>query len=101
MGVYSELKARADAEDLSDIELMKVVFTGGVDRDGVPVVWVVGKNLPTEKPLNPDLDPLQRVFLHFVHKVDSLSVQPYVAVLFCKGMEKQHRPEQNWLNKVY
>ncbi len=96
--IYAQLLARANAEDLTDIDRLKLMFTCGVDRDGRPTLWVLGRNLPADG----GSDVLERVFLYFLKKMDAMTLAEYNVVYSNVGVDRARNvPENAWLKKAY
>lgn len=69
-------------------------FNLGIDKHGRTIVILVGKHI------DPCVE-MERVFLHFINTLDSVSNSPYVVVYLHGGIRADQLPEFTWLRSVY
>ncbi|XP_068331941.1 uncharacterized protein [Pyrus communis] len=92
--LHSRYLAKANSLNLSEIAEMKIVYRGGVDSEGRPVMVVVGAHF-----LLRCLD-LER-FVHYVVKeFEPLIQKPYTIVYFHSAASLQLQPDLGWMRRV-
>ncbi|XP_068326355.1 uncharacterized protein [Pyrus communis] len=92
--LHSRYLAKANSLNLSEIAEMKIVYRGGVDSEGRPVMVVVGAHF-----LLRCLD-LER-FVHYVVKeFEPLIQKPYTIVYFHSAASLQLQPDLGWMKRV-
>ncbi|XP_070671139.1 uncharacterized protein [Malus domestica] len=92
--LHSRYLAKANSLNLSELAEMKIVYRGGVDSEGRPVMVVVGAHF-----LLRCLD-LER-FVHYVVKeFEPLIQKPYTIVYFHSAASLQLQPDLGWMKRV-
>ncbi|BFG16763.1 hypothetical protein CerSpe_030360 [Prunus speciosa] len=92
--LHSRYLAKANSLHLSEIAEMKIVYRGGVDSEGRPVMVVVGAHF-----LLRCLD-LER-FIHYVVKeFEPIIQKPYTIVYFHSAASLQLQPDLGWMRRV-
>ncbi|KAM1633280.1 hypothetical protein ACFX13_011506 [Malus domestica] len=92
--LHSRYLAKANSVNLSEIAEMKIVYRGGVDSEGRPVMVVVGAHF-----LLRCLD-LER-FVHYVVKeFEPIIQKPYTIVYFHSAASLQLQPDMGWMRRV-
>ncbi|KAG6759895.1 hypothetical protein POTOM_036391 [Populus tomentosa] len=84
--LHSRYLAKANSLNLSEIAEMKIVYRGGVDSEGHPVMVVVGAHF-----LLRCLD-LERFVLHVIKEFEPLIQKPYTIVYFHSAASLQFFP---------
>ncbi|KAG0457426.1 hypothetical protein HPP92_022266 [Vanilla planifolia] len=92
--LHSRYIAKANSLNLSEIADMKIVYRGGVDSEGRPVMVVVGAHF-----LLRCLD-LERFVLYIVKEFEPLIHKPYTIVYFHSAASLQMRPDLGWMKKL-
>ncbi|KAG7029988.1 Protein GDAP2-like protein [Cucurbita argyrosperma subsp. argyrosperma] len=92
--LHSRYLAKANSLNLSEIAEMKIVYRGGVDSDGHPVMVVVGAHF-----LLRCLD-LERFVLYVVKEFEPLIQKPYTIVYFHSAASLQPRPDMGWMKRL-
>ncbi|XP_075506951.1 uncharacterized protein LOC142543524 isoform X1 [Primulina tabacum] len=92
--LHSRYLAKANSLNLSEIAEMKIVYRGGVDCDGRPVMVVVGAHF-----LLRCLD-LERFVLYVVKEFEPLIQKPYTIVYFHSAASLQTQPDLGWLKRL-
>ncbi|KAJ9549223.1 hypothetical protein OSB04_021766 [Centaurea solstitialis] len=92
--LHSRYLAKANSLNLSEIAEMKIVYRGGVDSEGRPVMVVVGAHF-----LLRCLD-LERFVLHIVKEFEPLIQKPYSIVYFHSAASLQVQPDLGWMRKL-
>ncbi|EQC40656.1 hypothetical protein SDRG_01734 [Saprolegnia diclina VS20] len=92
---YQTAVEQARHEDFSDMAELQLIYKAGVDHAGVPVVLVVGRNLPAR---HIDLD---RVLLYVVHVMDGLTDRVYNVVYLHGGVDEDNQPNTSWLKTLF
>ncbi|KAI0499476.1 hypothetical protein KFK09_017680 [Dendrobium nobile] len=92
--LHSRYFAKANSLNLSEIAEMKIVYRGGVDSEGRPVMVVVGAHF-----LLRCLD-LERFVLYVVKEFEPLIQKPYSIVYFHSAASLQMRPDLGWMKKL-
>ncbi|KAL6505638.1 hypothetical protein OROHE_023017 [Orobanche hederae] len=92
--LHSRYLAKANSLNLSDIAEMKIVYRGGVDSEGRPVMVVVGAHF-----LLRCLD-LERFVLYVVKEFEPLIQKPYTIVYFHSAASLQMQPDLGWMKKL-
>ncbi|XWS34161.1 hypothetical protein CRYUN_Cryun21dG0016400 [Craigia yunnanensis] len=92
--LHSRYLAKANSLNLSEIAEMKIVYRGGVDSEGRPVMVVVGAHF-----LLRCLE-LER-FVHYVVKeFEPLIQKPYTIVYFHSAASLQIQPDLGWMRRL-
>ncbi|PRQ40695.1 putative CRAL-TRIO lipid binding domain, Macro domain-containing protein [Rosa chinensis] len=92
--LHSRYLAKANSLNLSEIAEMKIVYRGGVDSEGRPVMVVVGAHF-----LLRCLD-LER-FVHYVVKeFEPIIQKPYTVVYFHSAASLQLQPDLGWMRRL-
>ncbi|KZV14625.1 hypothetical protein F511_41956 [Dorcoceras hygrometricum] len=92
--LHSRYLAKANSINLSDIAEMKIVYRGGVDSEGRPVMVVVGAHF-----LLRCLD-LERFVLYVVKEFEPLIQKPYTIVYFHSAASLQTQPDLGWMKRL-
>ncbi|CAL5428754.1 unnamed protein product [Camellia sinensis] len=95
--LHSRYLAKANSVNLSEIAEMKIVYRGGVDSDGRPVMVVVGAHF-----LLRCLD-LERFVLYVVKEFEPLIQKPYTIVYFHSAASLQicfRQPDLGWMRRL-
>ncbi|KAJ4828361.1 hypothetical protein Tsubulata_045832 [Turnera subulata] len=92
--LHSRYLAKANSLNLSEIAEMKIVYRGGVDSEGRPVIVIVGAHF-----LLRCLD-LERFVLYVVKEFEPLIQKPYSIVYFHSAASLQMQPDLGWMRKV-
>ncbi|XP_031131612.1 protein GDAP2 homolog isoform X2 [Ipomoea triloba] len=92
--LHSRYLAKANSLNLSDIAETKIVYRGGVDNEGRPVMVIVGAHF-----LLKCLD-LERFILHVVKEFESLTLKPYTIVYFHSAASLQQQPDLGWMKRL-
>ncbi|XP_044491295.1 protein GDAP2 homolog [Mangifera indica] len=92
--LHSRYLSKANSLNLSEIAEMKIVYRGGVDTEGRPVMVVVGAHF-----LLRCLD-LERFILHVVKEFEPLIQKPYTIVYFHSAASLQLQPELGWMRRL-
>ncbi|XP_047937730.1 protein GDAP2 homolog isoform X2 [Salvia hispanica] len=92
--LHSRYLAKANSLNLSDIAEMKIVYRGGVDSEGRPVMVVVGAHF-----LLRCLD-LERFVLYIVKEFEPLIQKPYTIVYFHSAASLQMQPDLGWMKRL-
>ncbi|PON40197.1 CRAL-TRIO lipid binding protein [Trema orientale] len=92
--LHSRYLAKANSLNLSEIAEMKIVYRGGVDSEGRPVMVVVGAHF-----LLRCLD-LERFVLYVVKEFEPLIQKPYTIVYFHSAASLQIQPDLGWMRRL-
>ncbi|XP_068654299.1 uncharacterized protein [Aristolochia californica] len=92
--LHARYLAKANSLNLSEIAEMKVVYRGGVDSEGRPVMVVVGAHF-----LLRCLD-LERFVLYVVKEFEPLIQKPYTIVYFHSAASLQLQPDLGWMRRL-
>ncbi|KAJ8645765.1 hypothetical protein MRB53_007513 [Persea americana] len=92
--LHARYLAKANSLSLSEIAEMKIVYRGGVDSEGRPVMVVVGAHF-----LLRCLD-LERFVLHVVKEFEPLIQKPYTIVYFHSAASLQLQPDLGWMRRL-
>ncbi|GAB2214472.1 hypothetical protein Droror1_Dr00018821 [Drosera rotundifolia] len=92
--LHSRYLAKANSANLSEIAEMKIVYRGGVDTEGRPVMVVVGAHF-----LLRCLD-LERFVLYVVKEFEPIIQKPYTIVYFHSAACLQPQPDLGWMRKL-
>ncbi|KAK4403078.1 protein GDAP2 [Sesamum angolense] len=92
--LHSRYLAKANSLNLSEIAEMKIVYRGGVDNEGRPVMVVVGAHF-----LLRCLD-LERFVLYVVKEFEPLIQKPYTIVYFHSAASLQVQPDLGWMKRL-
>ncbi|RAL37612.1 unnamed protein product [Cuscuta campestris] len=92
--LHSRYLAKANSLNLSDIAEMKIIYRGGVDSEGRPVMVIVGAHF-----LLRCLD-LERFILHVVKEFEPLIQKPYTIVYFHSAASLQTQPDLGWMKRL-
>ncbi|QCD82578.1 protein GDAP2 homolog [Vigna unguiculata] len=92
--LHSRYLTKANSLNLSEIAEMKIVYRGGVDSEGHPVMVVVGAHF-----LLRCLD-LERFVLHVVKEFEPLIQKPFSIVYFHSAASLQIQPDLGWMRRL-
>ncbi|CAN6844043.1 hypothetical protein Bca4012_049799 [Brassica carinata] len=92
--LHSRYLAKANSLNLSEIAEMKIVYRGGVDTEGHPVMVVVGAYF-----LLRCLD-LERFVLYVIKEFEPLIQKPYSIVYFHSAASLQVLPDLGWMKRL-
>ncbi|KAF0889938.1 hypothetical protein E2562_034336 [Oryza meyeriana var. granulata] len=92
--LHSQYLAKANSLNLSEIAEMKIIYHGGVDREGRPVMVVVGAHF-----LFRCLD-LERFILYVVKEFEPLIQKPYSIVYFHSAASLQVQPDLGFMKRL-
>ncbi|CAN4122110.1 unnamed protein product [Withania somnifera] len=92
--LHSRYLAKANSLNLSEIAEMKIVYRGGVDSEGRPIMVVVGAHI-----LLRCLD-LERFILYVVKEFEPLIQKPYSIVYFHSAASLQRQPDLGWMKRL-
>ncbi|CAJ1939759.1 unnamed protein product [Sphenostylis stenocarpa] len=92
--LHSRYLSKANSLNLSEIAEMKIVYRGGVDSEGHPVMVVVGAHF-----LLRCLD-LERFVLHVVKEFEPLIQKPFSIVYFHSAASLQIQPDLGWMRRL-
>ncbi|KAJ6817541.1 protein GDAP2-like protein [Iris pallida] len=92
--LHSRYLAKANSLNLSEIAEMKIVYRGGVDCEGRPVMVVVGAHF-----LLRCLD-LERFVLYIVKEFEPLIQKPYTVVYIHSAASLQVQPDLGWMKRL-
>ncbi|CAK8577284.1 unnamed protein product [Lathyrus sativus] len=92
--LHSRYLSKANSLNLSEIAEMKIVYRGGVDSEGRPVMVVVGAHF-----LLRCLD-LERFVLYVVKEFEALIQKPYTIVYFHSAASLQVQPDLGWMKRL-
>ncbi|KAM0949271.1 putative CRAL-TRIO lipid binding domain, Macro domain, CRAL-TRIO lipid binding domain superfamily [Dioscorea sansibarensis] len=92
--LHSRYLAKANSLNLSEIAEMKIVYRGGVDSEGRPVMVVVGAHF-----LLRCMD-LERFILYVVKEFEPLIQKPYTIVYFHSAASLQVQPDLGWMKRL-
>ncbi|GLU16987.1 hypothetical protein SLE2022_333860 [Rubroshorea leprosula] len=91
--LHSRYLTKANSLNLSEIAEMKIVYRGGVDSEGRPVMVVVGAHF-----LLRCLE-LERFVLYVVKEFEPLIQKPYTIVYFHSAASLQLQPDLGWMRR--
>ncbi|KAH7691157.1 Hismacro and SEC14 domain-containing proteins protein [Dioscorea alata] len=92
--LHSRYLAKANSLNLSEIAEMKIVYRGGVDSEGRPVMVVVGAHF-----LLRCMD-LERFILYVVKEFEPLIQKPYTIVYLHSAASLQVQPDLGWMKRL-
>lgn len=92
--LHSRYLSKAKSLNLSEIAEMKIVYRGGVDSEGRPLMVVVGAHF-----LLRCLD-LERFVLYVVKEFEPLIQKPYSIVYFHSAASLQLQPDLGWMRRL-
>ncbi|KAG9152161.1 hypothetical protein Leryth_019721 [Lithospermum erythrorhizon] len=92
--LHSRYLAKANSLNLSEIAEMKIVYRGGVDSEGHPVMVVVGAHF-----LLRCLD-LERFVMYVVKEFEPIMQKPFTVVYFHSAASLQPQPDLGWMKKL-
>ncbi|XP_066400531.1 uncharacterized protein [Miscanthus floridulus] len=92
--LHSRYLAKANSMNLSDVAEMKIIYRGGVDSEGRPVMVVVGAHF-----LLRCLD-LERFVLYVVKEFEPLFQKPYTIVYFHSAASLQPQPDLGFMKRL-
>jgi len=92
--LHSRYLAKANSLNLSEIAEMKIIYRGGVDIEGRPVMVVVGAHF-----LLRCLD-LERFVLHVVKEFEPLIQKPYTIVYLHSAASLQPQPDLGFMKRL-
>ncbi|KAI3516544.1 hypothetical protein L1887_15462 [Cichorium endivia] len=92
--LHSRYLAKANSLNLSEIAEMKILYRGGVDSEGRPVMVIVGAHF-----LLRCLD-LERFVLYVIKEFEPLIQKPYSIVYFHSAASLQVQPDLGFMRKL-
>ncbi|KAK8643432.1 hypothetical protein V6N13_012731 [Hibiscus sabdariffa] len=92
--LHSRYLSKANSLNLSEIAEMKIVYRGGVDSEGHPVMVIVGAHF-----LLRCLD-LERFVLYVVKEFKPLIQKPYTIVYLHSAASLQIQPDLGWMRRL-
>lgn len=92
--LHSRYLSKANSLNLSEIAEMKIVYRGGVDSEGRPIMVVVGAHF-----LLRCLD-LERFVFHVVKEFEPVIQKPYTIVYFHSAASLQIQPDLGWMRRL-
>ncbi|KAH1059859.1 hypothetical protein AAZX31_02G108200 [Glycine max] len=92
--LHSRYLSKAKSLNLSEIAEMKIIYRGGVDSEGRPVMVVVGAHF-----LLRCLD-LERFVLYVVKEFELIMQKPYTIVYFHSASSLQMQPDLGWMRRL-
>ncbi|KAJ8468050.1 hypothetical protein OPV22_030602 [Ensete ventricosum] len=92
--LHSRYLAKANSLNLSDIAEMKIIYRGGVDSEGRPVMVVIGAHF-----LLRCLD-LERFVLYVIKEFEPLIQKPYSIVYIHSAASLQVQPDLGWMKRL-
>ncbi|CAI0390909.1 unnamed protein product [Linum tenue] len=92
--LHSRYLAKANSLNLSEIAEMKIVYRGGVDSEGRPVMVVVGAHF-----LLRCLD-LERFVLHVIKEFEPVIQKPFSIVYFHSAASLQMQPDLGFMRRL-
>ncbi|KAH1064216.1 hypothetical protein J1N35_029203 [Gossypium stocksii] len=92
--LHSRYISKANSLNLSEIAEMKIVYRGGVDSEGRPVMVVVGAHF-----LLRCLE-LERFVLYVVKEFEPLIQKPYTIVYLHSAASLQIQPDLGWMRRL-
>ena len=84
---------------MEDVERLNMLYVGGKDHLGRPVVVFVAKHLPPADEVK--LANMERVLLYTIREMDPIVQNDFVLVYIHTEFSEAKRPEFTWLKKVY
>jgi O-acetyl-ADP-ribose deacetylase (regulator of RNase III) len=93
--LHGRFLARANAVNLTEVAEMKILYRGGVDVDGRPVMVIVGAHF-----LLRCLD-LERFVLYVVKEFEPLISRPYSIVYFHSAASLQLQPDLGLVKRIH
>lgn len=92
--LHARYLARSNAVNLIEVAEMKILYRGGTDVEGRPVMVVVGAHF-----LLRCLD-LERFVLYVVKEFEPLIQRPYTIVYFHSAAALQMQPDLGWMKRI-
>ncbi|XP_042402234.1 protein GDAP2 homolog [Zingiber officinale] len=92
--LHSRYLAKANSLNLTDIAEMKIIYRGGVDSEGRPVMVVIGAHF-----LLRCLD-LERFVLYVVKEFEPLIQKPYSIIYIHSAACLQPQPDLGWMKRL-
>ncbi|KAH9626157.1 hypothetical protein KSS87_017681 [Heliosperma pusillum] len=92
--LHSRYLTKANSSNLAEIAEMKIVYRGGVDSEGHPVMVVVGAHF-----LLRCLD-LERFIQYVVKEFEPIIQKPYSIVYFHSAASLQPQPDLGWMKRL-
>lgn len=92
--LHSRYLAKANSANLSEIAEMKIVYRGGVDSEGRPVMVVIGAHF-----LLRCMD-LERFIMYVVKEFEPVIQKPYTIVYFHSAASLQVQPDLGWMRRL-
>ncbi|GLJ48118.1 hypothetical protein SUGI_1015990 [Cryptomeria japonica] len=92
--LHARYLARANTLNLAEIAEMKIIYRGGVDNEGRPIMVVVGAHF-----LLRCLD-LDRFVLYVIKEFEPLIQKPYTIVYFHSAAALQLQPDLGWMKRL-
>ncbi|KAG0581322.1 hypothetical protein KC19_4G242700 [Ceratodon purpureus] len=93
--LHGRFLARANAVNLTEVAEMKILYRGGVDVDGRPIMVVVGAHF-----LLRCLD-LERFVLYVVKEFEPVINRPYSIVYFHSAAALSVQPDLGWVKRLH
>ncbi|KAF2295015.1 hypothetical protein GH714_030164 [Hevea brasiliensis] len=92
--LHSRYLTKANSLNLSEIAEMKIVYRGGVDSEGRPVMVVVGAHFLLR------CLGLERFVLYVVKEFEPIIQKPYTIVYFHSAASLQLQPDFGWMRRL-
>ncbi|KAJ9174198.1 hypothetical protein P3X46_017251 [Hevea brasiliensis] len=92
--LHSRYLTKANSLNLSEIAEMKIVYRGGVDSEGRPVMVVVGAHFLLR------CLGLERFVLYVVKEFEPIIQKPYTIVYFHSAASLQLQPDLGWMRRL-
>ncbi|CAK9210978.1 unnamed protein product [Sphagnum troendelagicum] len=92
--LHARFLARSNALNLMEVAEMKILYRGGIDVDGRPVMVVVGAHF-----LLRCLD-LERFALYVIKEFEAVINRPYTIVYFHSAASLQLQPDLGWVKRL-
>ncbi|KAG9140136.1 hypothetical protein Leryth_015761 [Lithospermum erythrorhizon] len=92
--LHSRYLAKANSLNLSDIAEMKIIYRGGVDSEGHPVMVVVGAHF-----LLRCMD-LERFVMFVIKEFEPIIQKPFSLVYFHSAAALQPQPDLGWMKRL-
>eukprot|EP00697_Spironema_sp_BW2_P001197 gnl/Spiro4/11612_TR6136_c0_g1_i1.p1 gnl/Spiro4/11612_TR6136_c0_g1~~gnl/Spiro4/11612_TR6136_c0_g1_i1.p1 ORF type:complete len:520 (-),score=122.99 gnl/Spiro4/11612_TR6136_c0_g1_i1:256-1815(-) len=96
--LFNQYLARANAEDLSDIALLNVIFRSGLDNEGNVILTIVACHMP-----DMSSDKHERCLLYAIKLVDQLvqANQQFVVVYYHNNPSSDNTPDNGFLRHIH
>ncbi|MED6115447.1 hypothetical protein PIB30_090688 [Stylosanthes scabra] len=92
--LHSRYLSKANSLNLSELAEMKIIYRGGIDSEGRPIIVVVGAHF-----LLRCLD-LDRFVLYVVKEFEPIIQKPYTIVYFHSAASLQTQPDLGWMRRL-